>query len=196
MSAESLFVFIGTAIGLVRALPQLLRLLRARDARGVSVDTAGTSSVVSGAWTTYGLLTGQAAVAAASGASAVMFGAVTVVALRFGRRLGEMRTTAVWLLTLLVVALAGGAGGLGVLLPVSVLVANLPQLLVAWREPDLTGLSLGTWMLSVLEAAVWGAYGLLAGDQSILVYGTLQLTTSGAIVGLRLAKRGREAPAR
>jgi uncharacterized protein with PQ loop repeat len=50
---------LGTAIGLVRAVPQLVRLLRTREAHGVSVDTAATSSVVSLGWATYGVLTKQ-----------------------------------------------------------------------------------------------------------------------------------------
>lgn len=191
MSLTALFVVVGTTIGLVRAVPQLLRLARARSAHGVSVDTAATSSVVSLTWAAYGLLTGQSAVAAASGASGLMFALVTLVALRYGRRLGEMRTTPLWLMVLLAAGVIGGARGLGFVLPVSVLVANVPQLLVAWRERDLSALSLGTWLLSVLEAAVWGTYGLLAGDRAILTYGTLHFLTSGGIVMLRLAKPGR-----
>jgi uncharacterized protein with PQ loop repeat len=50
---------LGTVIGLVKAVPQLVRLLRAREAYGVSADTAATSSIVSLGWTTYGLLTNQ-----------------------------------------------------------------------------------------------------------------------------------------
>ncbi|HEX6912794.1 MAG TPA: hypothetical protein VF142_20470 [Longimicrobium sp.] len=191
MSLVSPFAVVGTAIGLVRAVPQLARLLRTRDAHGVSVDSAATSSIVSAAWTTYGVLTGQGAVAVASGSSAVMFALVALAALRFGRRVGEMRAAPVWLVVLAGAGLLGGARGLGLLLPVSVLVANGPQLLVALRERDLSGLSPGTWLLSVLEALAWGTYGLFAGDRSILVYGTLHLATSGAIVALRLAKSRR-----
>ena len=191
MAVAPLFVVVGTFLGLVRALPQLGRLLRSRDARGVSVDTAATSAVVSAAWAAYGALTGQWAVTFASGASALTFALVTLAALRYGRRVGELRTTPAWLGVL---AVAGGvwdARGLGVLLPVSVLVANGPQLVVAWRERDLSALSLGTWLLSVGEAAAWGTYGLLARDRSILVYGALHLLTSGGIVALLLAKRRR-----
>ena len=190
MASTAVFVVIGTAIGLVRALPQLIRLLRTRNVHGVSADSAGTISVVSAAWATYGVLTGQAAVALASGATSLMFALVAVVALRLGRRLGDLRTTPVWLAVLALGGAVGGAAGLGLLLPVSVLVANVPQLRVAWREQDLSGLSLGTWILSVLEAAVWGTYGLLAGDLAILVNGVLHLVTSGGIVLLRIAKRG------
>jgi uncharacterized protein with PQ loop repeat len=188
MGPAPLFAFVATAIELVRAVPQLARLLRTRDVHGVSADSAATSSVVSAGWATYGVLTSQPVVILASGASAVMFALVTLAALRFGRRPGEMRATPVWLAVLAAAGLMGGARGLGLLLPVSVLVANGPQLLVALRERDLSGLSLGTWLLSVLEALAWGGYGLYASDRSILVYGTLHLTTSGAIVALRLAK--------
>jgi uncharacterized protein with PQ loop repeat len=189
MILATLFVVVGTALGLVRALPQLRRLLRARDAHGVSVDTAATSSVVSFAWAAYGAITGQTAVVLASGASSLSFALVTLAALRFGRRVAELRATLAWLLVLAAAGAVGGAGGLGLLLPVSVLVANLPQLVVAWRERDLSALSLGTWVLSVAEAVVWGGYGLVAHDRSILVYGALHLVTSGGIVALRLAKR-------
>ena len=188
--AVRLFTVVGTAIGLIRALPQLVRLLRTRNSHGVSLDAAATSSLVSAAWAGYGWLTGQPAVVMASGASAVMFALVAGAALRWGRRAAEMRATRVWLVVLALAWGLGGAEGLGLVLPVGVLVANGPQLLVAWREPDLSGLSLGTWYLSVAEALAWGAYGRLAGDAAILVYGVLHLTTSAGIVLLGVGKRG------
>jgi uncharacterized protein with PQ loop repeat len=178
MAATTLLGALGTLVGLVRALPQLFRLLRGRDAHGVSVDTAATSSVVSFGWATYGLLTEQPAVTLATGSSALVFAAVTVLALRYGRTVLEMKAAPVWLLVLLVAGMLGGSTGLGVLLPVSVLVANVPQLLAAFKEPDLTGLSLGTWSLSVTDGLVWGAYSVVAGDAAIIVFGVLQSATS------------------
>jgi hypothetical protein len=44
MTATSLLGILGTIIGLVRALPQLVTMLRARRAEGVSVDTAAVSA--------------------------------------------------------------------------------------------------------------------------------------------------------
>ena len=173
---------LGTLIGLVRALPQLLRLLRTRDAHGVSVDTAATSSAVSFGWATYGVLTEQVPVTLATGSSGVVFALITLVALRLGRRVREFRTAPVWVVVLTVVALLAREDGLGVLLPLSVLVANIPQLLVAYRERDLTGLSSTTWLLSMSDGLVWAIYAMVTGDVAILVFGILQLTTSGAIV--------------
>lgn len=187
MDAAGVLGAAGTLIGLVRALPQLLRLVTTRDAHGVSLDTAATSSVVSFGWATYGVLTDQLPVTLATGSSGVVFALITVSALRLGRRVAELRTAPVWLAVLVAVTWLARSGGLGVALPVSVLVANVPQLLVAYREPDLTGLSLSTWSLSVSDGVVWASYALVTGDVAILVFGVLQLSTSGLIVARRWA---------
>ena len=82
-----------------------------------------------------------------------------------------------------------GKNGLGLILPVSVLVANVPQLWIAWREDNLADLSLGTWLLSVSDGLVWEMYALIRHDVPIMVFGLLQLTTSGLIVGLKVGRK-------
>lgn len=182
MDAAGLLGALGTLIGLVRAMPQFVRLVRTRDAHGVSVDTAATSSIVSFGWVTYGAFTDQLPVMLATGSSGTVFALITVWALRYGRRSSEMRAAPVWLIVLVVATVIAREDGLGVLLPISVLVANVPQLVVAYRESDLTGLSSTTWLLSMSDGGVWLAYALVTGDKAILVFGILQLTTSAAIV--------------
>src|SRR5688500_11695502 len=103
MDAAGALGALGTLVGLVRALPQFLRLLRTRDAHGVSLDTAATSSIASFGWATYGLLTDQLPVFLATGSSGVVFALITFVALRLGRRITELRAAPVWLVVLLVV---------------------------------------------------------------------------------------------
>lgn len=194
MDLAALLGGLGTLIGLVRALPQLVRLARTRDAHGVSLDTAATSSVVSFGWATYGVLTEQLPVTLATGSSGIVFALITLLALRLGRHGRELRTAPLWLVVLAACAGVAGSGGLGIVLPVSVLVANVPQLLVAFRERDLTGLSPATWALSVSDGAVWLAYALVTGDTAILVFGVLQAGTSGAIVVRRWAWSRAAAP--
>jgi uncharacterized protein with PQ loop repeat len=143
VNIPSLFGSLGTFIGLVRAVPQLLRLLRAREAHGVSVDTAAISSIVSFGWAAYGLLTRQPFVSLATGSSGVIFALVTVFALRSGRQVREFNIAPLWLGILLLAGFVWGESGLGILLPVSVLAANTPQIRVAWKEGNLSDLSLG-----------------------------------------------------
>jgi uncharacterized protein with PQ loop repeat len=176
---------LAMVVGLTRALPQLVRLLRARDAAGISVDGCATSAIVSAFWAAYGILTGQLAVVLASGTPAAIFVLITLAALRYGRSAKEFRAAPVFLVAFTAVALAGGAAGLGVVLTVGALVANTPHVIVAYRESDLSGVSPSTWMLTATDGAIWTAYALITGDVPILVNNVFQLTTSAAIVGRR-----------
>jgi uncharacterized protein with PQ loop repeat len=86
MDGMTLFGVISTLLGVMRAMPQLVGLLRARHAYGVSIDTAATSMIVSSGWAVYGLLTHQPAISFASFASSIIFALITLSALRFGRQ--------------------------------------------------------------------------------------------------------------
>ncbi|MEI7847310.1 MAG: hypothetical protein WCK35_16040 [Chloroflexota bacterium] len=189
MTQVSILGSIGTLIGLIRALPQFFRLYRAREAFGVSVDTAATSSIVSFGWAAYGFLTSQAYVSFATGSSGVIFALITILALRFGRKVNEFRVAPLWLGVVILAGLFGGKIGLGIALPISVLAANIPQLLVAYKEGNLTDLSLGTWLLSIADGLVWGIYSLIQRDFSIMIFALFQLTTSGLIVMLKLSHK-------
>lgn len=193
MNVPSMLGVLGTGVGLIRAVPQLVRLLRAREAFGVSADTAATSSVVSFGWVAYGYLTGQPFVTFATGSSGLIFALVTFFALRFGRPVKDIKIAPIWLALLFLAYVLAGAKALGVILPISVLAANIPQILTAHREDTLTDLSIGTWLLSLTDGLVWGAYALLRHEGSILVYAVFQLTTSGLIVAFKLT-RGKGTP--
>lgn len=193
MDGLTLFGIISTLLGVTRAMPQLVRLRRARHAYGVSVDTAATSMIVSSGWAIYGILTHQPVISFASGASGIIFASITLSALQFGRRPREIKIAPVWLAVLLLAGGIGGAVGLSIVLPVSVLAANIPQVWVAYREKNLTDLSLGTWLLSMAEGLLWGGYGLIQQDIAVLVNNTFQLTTSAMIVAFKLAHMARHA---
>lgn len=191
MTSTAILGAIGTVIGLVRAVPQLIRLLRTRHAHGVSVDTAATSSIVSFGWATYGVLTNQPYVSFATGSSGVIFAIITMMALRFGRRIREFMIAPLWLAVLLFVGIIAGKNGLGIVLPISVLAANIPQLWIAYKEGDLADLSLGTWLLSMTDGLVWGVYSLIQQDSAIMIFAGFQLTSSGLIVALKLAHKAK-----
>ena len=187
MTGANLFGGLGTLVGLVRALPQLVRLARSKDAHGVSIDSTAASAAISFGWATYGLWTNQLPVSLATASSGVVFVLITLLAIRHGRKATELKAAPIWVGVLLVTGWLGGAAGLGVLLPVSVLVGNLPQVITAYRERDLSGLSASTWSLSVTDGLVWGGYSMITGDVAIGVFGVLQTTTSFLIVERRLS---------
>lgn len=188
MDTPSILGLIGTLLDLIRAAPQLGRLIRARKSFGVSVDTSGTSCVVSLGWTVYGVLTNQPFVTLASGVMASFFFIITVVALRLGRSVSEFRIAPLWLIILLAAGLSFGTNGLGAVLSVSVLASNIPQIRVAYNEKNLSTLSLETWLLSLSGGLVWGFYGILGIDFSIIASAFFQVTTSIMIIILKIIK--------
>lgn len=189
MNFISTLGFTGTIIDLLRAAPQLMRLLRERKSFGVSVDTSGTSCVVSLGWTTYGIITDQIFVAIASGAIASLFFIITVAALRLGRSAREFRVTPLWLVVLFSALIFFGKNGLGLMLSISALISNVPQIRVAYKEENLSGLSLGTWLLTLSGGLVWFVYGFLNNDLTIMVSTFFQSVTSTIIIGLKLFKQ-------
>ena len=191
MNIRSILGTLGTIIVLVRAMPQLVRLLRAREAHGVSVDSAASGSIVSLGWATYGVLTNQPYLSCASGPAGVIFAIITILALRFGRQAREFKVAPVWFGVLLLVGTIAGKNGLGMILPISVLVTNIPQLWVAYKEDNLKDLSLGTWLLCVADGLTWGGYSLIQHDISIMAGSFFQLTTSVLIVALKLANKSK-----
>ena len=188
MDTPSILGLIGTVIDLIRATPQLAHLLRERKSFGVSVDTAGTSCIVSLGWTTYGIITHQPFVALASGIIASSFFIITLIALRLGRSVREFRVAPIWLATLLVSGIFFGKAGLGFILSVSALISNVPQIRVAYKEENLSGLSLGTWLLTLSAGLVWGLYAILQHDLTIIAASFFQSVTSGIIIALKIFK--------
>jgi uncharacterized protein with PQ loop repeat len=191
MNIRSILGTLGMVIVLVRAMPQLVKLLRSREAYGVSVDSAASGSVVSLGWATYGVLTNQPYLSCASGPAGIIFAIITVLALRFGRQTREFKIAPVWFGVLVLAGAIGGKNGLGMVLPISVLVINIPQLGVAYKEDNLTDLSLGTWLLCVADGLTWGGYSLIQHDISIMAGSFFQLTTSVLIVALKLANKAK-----
>jgi uncharacterized protein with PQ loop repeat len=187
MNITSILGTFGMILGLVRAMPQLVRLLRAREAFGVSVDTAATSAICSFGWVAYGILTDQFYFSLASGLTGLIFALITLFALRFGRQVREIKVAPIWFTVLLLAGVVAGKNGLGLVLAISVLVANVPQLWLAHKENNLTDLSLGTWSISTIEGLIWLTYALLRQDIAIIVSAFFQALTSGLIVAVKLA---------
>ncbi len=186
MENMTIFIIISTTLGITRAMPQLVRIIQKRNVRGVSVDTSATSAIVSLGWAVYGFWTHQLSICFASGATAIIFIFITLAALHFGRQLKELKIAPVWVAVLILFGAMGGPFGFGLVLPISVLAANIPQVWVAYKEVNLTDLSLGTWILAMIEGFLWAGYGIIQHDVSVLANNFFLVTTSGMIVTLKL----------
>jgi hypothetical protein len=81
----------------------------------------------------------------------------------------------------------GGTELLGLVLAAAVLVNQVPQVWAALREDDLSGLAPATWLFALADGALWGGYGLAAGDRAVVLYGVI-LISAACVILTRLAR--------
>ena len=174
--------WIASITYVLRLLPQPVRLWRTGLPAGVSTVAAWNALLCDLGWAAYGASADLPPVLWVSVVAAVP-GVWTVVLLR---RETRARDLAIVGALAAVFVLAGVAGVLGVVLGLSVVITTGPQVLVALRQSDLRGIAPATWLVSIADAALWGAYGLAVGDGALLGYAAV-LSTAAVIVLGRIA---------
>ena len=177
--------WIGTVLFLVRLLPQPWHTWKTGATEGVSPQALLNGFASDIGWFTYGLAAGLTPVWVAAGI-AMPIGLFTLSLVRANVRRHQVAVAFVWGIVLAGAWLVGGALGLGAMLGVSVVVNHGPQVLVALRGSDLSGLHPATWWISLADAGLWGGYGVLADDVALMAYGII-LGTAGIVVLARIA---------
>lgn len=173
---------VGTMLAAFFLVPQTISLVRSGDSAGVSPTWAAFGVVTNLAWVAYLV---DAGLPMATAAPAI----ATVCYLLVLKSLALLTTSFWWSATglayLVAVVAVGGMGGiaaLGMVLLVAPALQLAPQVVSVIREPLPSGPSPTTWILAVLEALIWGAYGLIAGDIPLVGYAIV--TTIGSMVVL------------
>jgi hypothetical protein len=171
---------VATALSATMALPQVWRLRRHAPV-GVSLAAAGNATVNAAGWMVYGVGTLTVPLIVACIGPFVGSTAVTLAVARSGARRGLVLVAA-WGALLAAVGLVGGWTPLGAVLGLSVWMSYSPQVMAAWRDPDLSGLAPGTWILALSEGVLWGGYGLAHGDAALLLWGSAATAASAAVL--------------
>lgn len=70
-------------------------------------------------------------------------------------------------------------------------VAFLPQVLLAWRSRDLTGISLPMYLIFVTGVAFWLVFGILTEILPIIIANTVTLVLAGSVLLLKIRDRSR-----
>ncbi|MGC2854405.1 SemiSWEET family sugar transporter [Novispirillum sp. DQ9] len=85
------------------------------------------------------------------------------------------------------------AGIIGTIAGLCTVTSFMPQLIKAWRLGDTEAISKKMYLVTVTGFCLWIAYGLLIGSLPILIFNSLSLLLSGAILALKLRNRQRGA---
>ena len=190
-----LVAWVATALAATSALPQVRRLRTTRDLAGVSLAGPAIGVVSEAAWLVYVIEVELWSAAPEPVLMVVANVAVVAAVCRSGGRLGPaVLVGAGWAAVLTLVTAAGGWAALGAMLGVAYGIQMTPYIWSAFRVREPTGIALNTWTFSLVEAALWGAYGLTHSDAPIVLYAVIGTISSAAILARRLRTGGLARP--
>jgi uncharacterized protein with PQ loop repeat len=175
----------GTVLAAGYTVPQFRKLRRMGSARGVSVAALANSTISGIAWTVFGILEHDVWVALpAAVAVPATAGALVLAWLRGGSR-ARLWLPVVWAATLAAAGLSSlwlGPGPATVVLGGSMALLVTPAALTAWRSHDVSAIAASAWALTIVDALLAGAYGVLADIDANLIYAAVATTGSLAIL--------------
>lgn len=183
VTVEGSFAAFGWAAGLLSAtygLPQALRIRRLGTASGVSLPMWQVVFLSGCAFSIYGVRTDRMEVVAPNVVMAVVSGSVLALV----RRQRGTQPLRVWFPPIIgaVIAVVGhwlfGELAFTAVLAGPVLSSRGAQLLLAWRAPDIAGISTAAFALQALAQLLWLVYAVGVGAAAIIVLGLPALITS------------------
>jgi uncharacterized protein with PQ loop repeat len=176
-------------------VPQLLRVHRRGATAGVSWTWSAMTCINNAAWMAYFALSGYTS-ALIPAAAAVLFSGLLATQLAGHMQALPRRsiiTIATWSLLLAAAGIGYGRVGLGTGLAAAFFLQVAPSVWTAYRSTDVSGISVGTWLLIFGELACFGLFGLAESDPRLTVLGATGVCTSLLMLGRVAIARTRHA---
>jgi len=190
LDPETIVVILANTIGAMMAIPQAARVIRTRRVEGVSLTWAAMSVVNNAWWVIYAIGVGNLAIIPVAAICVAGYLVIIAGLVLFGgahqplRALGS--SVAIGLAPLVALQLAGWPAA-GIVLGLLYAVQLAPAVSSAVRNTDLAGISAGTWVIAIVEAALWGIYGTGRADLGLISMSATGVVMS-AVVLFRVAR--------
>lgn len=184
---EQVLAGAASVIAAILLVPQVWRVESRRDRTGVSLSWACLGIVVNSIWVSY-FVRLELWPAVLAPAMAVV--AYVILMWRLSARRSSPGLVSVTTGGLLALGtLIGLSPVAGYVLAVAPMIHILPAVVAVFRVANPSGVSMTTWALSGVEAGLWGMYGGLVGEMSLVAYGVVTLFGSVLILARCLATR-------
>ena len=178
---ELVLTGVAVVLAVTQPVPQVIRLVRTRSVAGVSGPTTWLGLTINGAWAAYGIGRGLLPLTVLSGAYVAGYAVIAALLVARGRRSG-IGTGLAAAAVLTALTLTAGWAVLGTTLALAVGIQFVPQVVEAWRSDDLSGLAPGTYVVSAVDGAVWGTYGLAVADLPLVLYGVVMALVAALVL--------------
>lgn len=184
MSLRLLLGLVCTGLSISFVWPQVWRVRDGRPVDGISGPSVLQGTLGGAFWVLYGLMRLEPALIGANALMSVANALIIAALVRAGtlRRSTLSGAAVAWIVVAVPLAFLSTAalGWAAILVGATAIV---PQVVVAVREADLTGVSLPTFLLLGAAATSWTAYGLLIGDPLVVVPNVVIIPSTLVIVG-------------
>jgi len=181
----NLIVVAASVLGSGMALPQALKLARTQKVDGVSAVWIGVSMAINAWWTVYAIHESVWALIPVSTVSLALYAGMGLIYLRsVGKSSLHGFVVGAFVLGMapLPVLLTSGWEAAGLAIGLSYGIQLAPAVVSAYRTRALDGVSPGTWIISLVEALLWLAYGAMIADLALLAGGTVGTVMASAIL--------------
>jgi uncharacterized protein with PQ loop repeat len=163
-------------------IPQAVRLIKTRDANGLSVAGLFNGTVGYVAWVAYLSVQEHWIAMAATAVAAVVWAATAAyVAAKQGITRPAVTSTAGYATTLATLAMID-LTVFGVVLSLGAVWSGIPSVHTAWRAEQISGISVSTWVVYIAESLSWLAWALVEKDFVVGLYGVLATGVGLAII--------------
>ena len=186
----SVMLVVANVMGAGMIVPQVVRLRRSHNTRGISASWIGVGLAMNLWWVGYGLAGGLWGIIPVSAMAFVLY--LVIVAQYAGiNGVASLRNCVVGMVGLGIVPLPAlildGWATAGLVVGLCYAVQFAPAALTALRSDVLEGVSPITWAMAGTEAAIWLIYGLNQADSALMIGGGGGLAMSLVIL-VRLAR--------
>lgn len=187
-------VIAANVLGGAMAVPQALKIIALGRSEGVSPIWAVASVTVNAGWMVYAVGVSDWGIFPVSVVSVMAYLVIVASVLRHAtarrRRVATSMAAASAVITAipLVAFLLGGWVAAGLALGTLYGIQLSPAVVAVYRAYDVSGVSLATWVIAIVEATLWGIYGLARLDAGLIALATTG-TLMSALVLLRLFVR-------
>lgn len=173
-SALTMLLIVGNIFGVGMLIPQAQKLARTQHLGGVSPRWIGLGFAINAGWLAYSLLADLPGLIPVSSGALALYGWMLVTIGRISPSgIRQALATAIALLTALTfTALTAGVTAMGLLgLGLLYIVQFTPAAWESIKSADLSGIAPMTWVMALVEAAIWATYAQSTGDIALLLGG-------------------------